>query len=145
MAGDERQQQLMMAYVDDELDPREREEFRAQMAADPELAREVTQFQNLATMTRDLKLKEPTDYEWDRFWASLFNRLERQTGWVLFSLGVLLLVGYAAFEFLSADSIELPWKLGGCGLFAGAGLLFLSVLRGRLRTMKYDRYRGVKR
>lgn len=145
MAGDERQQQLIMAYVDDELGPEERAAFRARLATDPELAREVTEFENLAAMTRGLQLKEPTDYEWDRFWSSLFNRLERHTGWLLFSLGATLLVAYAAFEFLRAESIALPWKLGGSGLCAGAGLLFLSVLRGRLRTMKFDRYRGVKR
>ncbi|MEQ8766280.1 MAG: zf-HC2 domain-containing protein [Planctomycetota bacterium] len=145
MAADERQKQMIMAYVDDELDAAERDAFREQMATDPELAREVTEFQNLVAMTKALKLKEPTDYEWDRFWGSLYNRMERGSGWALFALGGTLLIAYAMFEFMRADSIEMPWKLGGGGLFAGAGLLFLSVLRGRLRTMKYDRYRGVKR
>jgi len=136
---------LMMGYVDDELEPEQREEFVCHMRECEPCAAETIEFQRLAAITDGLKLKEPTDVEIERFWTSIYNRLERSSGWVLFGFGVLLLGGYGMFRFLAAERIDVAWRIGGGSLALGATLLFTSVLRHRLRTLRFDRYRGVKR
>ena len=76
-------QQLLMAYVDDEMTPEERATFERRLAETPELASEVANFQCLADVTTSLRLAEPTDHEMQRFWGSFYNRSEWQVGWIL--------------------------------------------------------------
>ena len=137
-------QMQLMAYVDDEMSPEERTAFKRQLAESPELAAEVAEFQCLGDITSSLALAEPTDHEMRRFWESFYNRSEWQLGWILLigGLGVL-----AAFGLYQLFVLDLPWlvKIATVAALLGGGILFFNTLRLKMRTSRFDRYRGVMR
>ena len=116
-------QEKLMAYVDDEMSPEERTEFEKRLAAEPELA---------------------TDHEMRRFWESFYNRSEWQIGWILLITGVVILGGYGVFELLRSGQ-PLLIKIAALAALAGGGILFWNTLRLKMRTSRFDRYRGVMR
>ena len=136
---------LMMGHLDGELTADQEREFRAWLERDPEAGRELAQYRRLNDLADGLQIKEPQDYEWDRFWGKVYNRMERRLGMtlVLVGLGILSLAGLVWI--VVTPALSLGPRLGLGALALGAVLLFLNVLRGRLRTLPYDRYRGVQR
>jgi hypothetical protein len=136
---------LMMAYIDDELSPEEREAFERQMESDRALAMETVKYQNLAALADSMKIREPTDQERRRFWAHFYNRTEWRLGWALLTVGLVGVVGSAAYEIWVTDSI--PWhvKLAVALTCIGFLLILWNVLRLKWKTDRFDRYRGVLR
>ena len=94
------EQMQMMAFIDGEMTPAERESFERQLAGSPELAVETTRHKNLMEMTRSMALMEPTDYETRRFWSRFYNRSEWQLGWCLLLLGLVVLVSESVYLLL---------------------------------------------
>ncbi len=41
-----------------------------------------------------VKLKKPPEEAWQLYWASVYNRLERRVGWILLSIGAIILGFY---------------------------------------------------
>ena len=136
-------QERLMAYVDDEMPAQERVAFEKKLAEDPELAAEVAEFTCLADFTRSMTLAEPSDREMQRFWRNFYNRSEWQIGWILIILGGTALAGYGLFELMQLES----WVVKGSALaiIVGGGLLLWNTIRQKLRTHRFDRYRGVMR
>ena len=140
----ERYHQLMMASLDGEIAEGDKGELEEHVRGCSDCAREMEGFRRLTTRMHDLKLVEPSDREWERFWSTLYNRLERKVAWGLLVLGMSLTVGFLCLEFFQAE-MPLVLKVGVSLMTVGGALLFLSVLRGRLRIMKVDRYREIER
>lgn len=139
-----RQQQLM-AYVDDELSPAERAAFEKILETDPELAMEAAHHKNLLDLTRSMTLMEPSDHEVRRFWARFYNRSEWRMGWLLFIGGLVVLVGEGFYLLVATDLLAWYHKVALFSVLAGAGILLFNTVRLRLRTSRFDRYRGVMR
>lgn len=133
----------MMGFLDDELGDQARLEFVEQCYADPELAAELAKYRNLSDITNSMKLREPEDYEYERFFARISARLERRLGFTLLFLGAIILT-CAGLVALFHSSFSLI-KLGAGLTLIGGVLLVYSVTRAWLRIRKLDRYRGVKR
>ena len=91
-----------------------------------------------------IHFKEPTDAELDRYWSSVYNRLERSLGWILFSLGAIVVLSWTAFlvleELLGDPEISLLLKIGVVSLVIGLVVLFVSLVRERLTIRKTDKY-----
>ncbi len=134
-----------MGLLDGELPGADEGAVREHLRGCRACALEEAKYRNLAALAQVARLPEPTDAETARFWAGLYNPAERKAGWGLLLLGLALLLAYGATELATAPSIPLAVRLGllttGVGLF----LLFLSVLRLRLRTLPFDPYRNVVR
>jgi ferric-dicitrate binding protein FerR (iron transport regulator) len=142
---DEHFQILMMGFLDGELSESQEQELREHLARDPDAGKELAQYRKLGDLAQQVRLKEPQDYEWDRFWQGLYNRMERRIGWLLSMAGLLMLMLTGLIWLWNTSLLALGWKIGLGATLAGLCLLFLSVLRGRLRTLPYDRYREVQR
>ena len=138
-------QQQMMAYVDDELSPSERNAFEKLMEEDPELALESVNHKNLLDLTRSMALLEPSDREVRRFWARFYNRSEWRLGWCLFIGGLVVLMGEGLYLLVATDWLSGFGKAALLSVLLGAGILFWNTVRLRLRTSRFDRYRGVMR
>jgi len=134
-----------MAAVDGLLSPDERKELDALLAADPERAAELADFE---------AVKMNTDAIRDRIAASALIEPIRPTpvakagltlAFVLIWMGLLGLYGFAAYQFMVEPKTPVAVKIAG-GIF-GSGLLilFLSALRTRLRGLKHDPYREIDR
>lgn len=140
---------LMMAYLDDELDEQQRKAFEEHLASCPACTREMKEFARLKQVTDSVTLVEPEDRLWEQYWGDVYNRIERNIGWTLFSVAGILLViygGFKAIEDLVRDpAVGLLLKIGLLVLITGLAILFVSILRERIYFWSKDRYKDVRR
>jgi len=131
---------LLMGYVDGELDEADRRRVEEALASDPTLQAELEDMRRLQSLTANLGIDKKTDAELKTFWGSIYNRLERNTGWALLLAGVLGITCLGFFVFMESDSTHWSVKVlvGSMGL--GALILLWSVLRERLHILPHDRY-----
>lgn len=139
-----REQLQAMAYVDGELGPADRAAFESLLAVRQDLQLEVTQMRKLELLARSMAAPEPIDHEWKRLELDPLQRTSLSLGFAALAVGAAGLSGWAGFEVWSSDMPMLPKILLGV-LCAGALLLFLATLRGRLRTLPYDPYTEIER
>lgn len=136
---------LMMGFIDGELGPEDEQKFKDHAYQCPRCAEELTQYKKLSELTDSLKLKEPSDYEWERIYASLSYTIDRRFGWFMAIAGSGIVLGYFLYELLMDWEIAAWLRVGTCMALVGFALLLLSALRRRLRIKKYERYEAVKR
>lgn len=139
----DRKQLLLTAWVDGALSVTERAEFEQLQAADPEFARQAAEHKALLDLARSSLLMEPSDLEVRRFWHRFYNRGEWRLGWCLLLGGLLVLAGFLLYELLVATTIPVIAKVAVCAVLLGAAILAWNSLRLKLRTSRFDRYRGV--
>jgi len=131
---------LLMGYVDGELDEADRRRIENALATDPSLQSELEEMRRLKDLTADLGVDEKSDEELKTFWGSIYNRLERHTGWALLLSGVLGLTSLGFFVFMESDSTHWTVKALVASMGLGALILLWSVLRERLHILPHDRY-----
>jgi anti-sigma factor RsiW len=139
----------LSAFVDGELEPADEARIRAHLEADEDTRREVEDLRRLKNMTDQLRLKEPPDEEWEAFWRSVYNRAERSLGWILLTVGVIVLGAWAlvqlATALVSTTDIPLLVKAGIFVLAGGVLTLLVSAIRERIHKRRHTRYKDVKR
>jgi len=96
-----------------------------------------------------MRLRELPDGAYDHYRERTYNRLERRVGWILLSVGAMVLVGYGLYElvvFLVSDG-ELAWWIRAAigAACVGLAILLISAIRERVFVWKRDPYREVKR
>ncbi|MHC4173843.1 MAG: anti-sigma factor family protein [Planctomycetota bacterium] len=140
---------LLMGYLDNELSDEQRQRFEEHLAGCGECAGELEEFKKLKAITDEVTLVEPEDRMWQEYWGSIYNRIERGVGWIVFSIAGILLVIYGGFkiieELIKDPDVETIFKIGLLALIVGLAILFVSVLRERIYFWKKDRYRDVRR
>lgn len=147
MSRDKRE--LLAGYIDGELSDEERRAFEAELAVNQELKAELDEFMKLNQITSQVKYADLPDEVWERYWESLYKKLERGFGWIFFSIGAIILLCFGLFELLSGIIMnpEVPMiiKIGVSAISVGAVILLVSFVRERLFAYKHERYREVKR
>ncbi len=132
------------AYLDGELPDEERRRFEEHLASCDACRTELAELRRLTEDLNMMRFKEPGDEELQRYWAGVYNRLERGIGWILLSAGAILTLCYGAFkiieEMIRNPTVSVILKVGVCALIAGLVVLFVSLLRERLVVRKVDRY-----
>jgi predicted anti-sigma-YlaC factor YlaD len=140
---------LMMAYLDNELNEEQRRAFEAHLASCSECAKDMKEFCRLKQMTDNVAFVEPEDRIWEQYWGSVYNRIERGTGWILFSVAAIAFLIYGGFELIKNiiedPTIRILMKVGLLALLGGLAILFVSVLRERVFFWTRDRYKDVRR
>jgi predicted anti-sigma-YlaC factor YlaD len=140
----EHYRQLLTGYVDEELADAQREQLESHLSACEACARELEELVAFKEHLAMLKFKEPSDAELERYWSRVYNRLERGVGWILFSLGSIILLSWGAFklieEMIHDPEITLWVKIGVVSLIVGIVVLFVSAARERLSVRKTDKY-----
>jgi anti-sigma factor RsiW len=141
--------EMIMGYLDNELGAEQKRELEKHLAGCAQCSKELEELRKLKEITEGVTLAEPEDRLWQQYWASIYNRVERGLGWIIFSVAAILLIIYGGFkateEFVRDPSVELIVKVGLVALIAGMAVLFVSVLRERLYFWKKDRYKDVRR
>ncbi len=140
---------LMMGYLDNELELDQKKAFEEHLASCPECKVELEEFKRLKQITDEVSLVEPEDKIWEQYWSGIYNRIERGVGWILFSLAAILLLIYGGFkaieEIIKDPTVDIILKAGLLVLIAGLAILLVSVLREKLYFRKKDRYKDVRR
>ena len=110
----------------------------------PELAAEAAEYRELMDMTQSMAVIEPTEQEMRRFWNRFYNRAEWRLGWVLLLAGLLVLLGQGVYLLVTSNS---GWhiKAAAVSTLVGIVVLLWNTVRLKIRTSRFDRYRGVMR
>ncbi|MHC4645809.1 MAG: anti-sigma factor [Planctomycetota bacterium] len=141
--------ELMMAYLDNELEDEQRRLFEAHLKDCSECGAELEGFRKLKEMTDDVTLVEPEERLWQQYWSNVYNRTERSIGWILFSVAAILLIIYGGFkaieEIVENPEVGIFLKVALLALIVGLAVLLVSVGRERLYFWQKDRYKDVRR
>ncbi|MCK5853266.1 hypothetical protein KAH27_09595 [bacterium] len=111
----------------------------------PEVHAEFNAQKKIADSFRSVGLPELDDTLRQQFISGIYNKIERKTGWILSALGIIFVLGYGVYEFFTQPDINAVYRLGMAAIIVGFGLLLSSVLRGRLKLRKHDKYKEVIR
>ena len=140
---------MMMGYLDNELNDEQRRRFEEHAKGCSECAGELKEFKKLKEITDEVTLVEPEDRIWQEYWGGVYNRIERSVGWILLSVAGIVLIIYGGFraieEMIKDPNIETMLKVGLLALIVGLAILFVSVLRERFYFWKKDRYKDIRR
>ncbi len=140
---------LMMGYLDNELSDEQKRQFEEHLDGCSECTDELEEFRKLKAITDEVTLVEPEDRIWQDYWNSVYNRIERNVGWIVFSVAAILLTIYGGFklieDIIKDATVGMLLKAGLLALIAGLAILFVSVLRERLHFRQKDRYKDVRR
>ncbi len=140
---------LLMGYLDSELTQLEALRVEEHLERCPECAAELEEFRKLKEVTHDMRVLMPDETYWEDYWSHVYNRLERKIGWILFSLGAILLASYGLYalveQLLLRQGIPLVVRIGVLALVVGFCTLLVSVLRERIFLSKLDKYERIKR
>ena len=146
--NEDHKKELMMKAVDNIATPAELEELEKYIQEDTDLADEYKAFQKIKEVTDSIMFKELPDSYWKGYWEGIYNRLERGLGWILFSIGAMIILIYGGYrllnDFFLSDEISLILKLG-VG-FGGIGLIILlvSIVREVFFARSKERYKEVE-
>lgn len=140
---------LINKYIDKKLSEQEKEELYKLIKKDKKLEEELKELYKMKEVMSMLKSTDP-DKEWDEYWSHLYNRLERGVGWIVISIGTILLLTFAGFQFVKElikdPQLALYAKIGIMALIIGFVIIFVSVVRERIFMGKSDKYsKEVKR
>ena len=140
---------LLMGYLDNELPSDEVRQLEDHLAVCVECRREEQEFRKLGEVTEEMINEEIATLDIDDAWQSIYRRLERSTGWLLLSAGLILLGGYAGWamltEFFLDPEAPLVTRLGVGATLGGIIVLLVSIGREVLTRYRSERYREVKR
>lgn len=135
---------LMMAALDGESTPAEREELDALLARDAGLAAEWARLRRVKEVTATMTLRQPSEEVWDRFRVSVMHRAERGIAWILIAAGAIVLGAWWAWHVLESffEDTGTPWFLKGAvlAIVAGGVILVVSVIRERWFLHRRDPY-----
>lgn len=140
---------LMMAALDDEIDAAGRVELAEMLRADDGLRSEWDRLRKVKEVTTNMALRKPPEEVWDRYWVSVYNRVERGIGWVLASVGAVILISFGLWKWVEAvlEDHEIPGVVRAAIalLIVGLIVLLVSVVREKWFTGRRDAYKEVER
>jgi hypothetical protein len=145
----ERFNMLLMKALDGELSGEEKDEFEQFVERFDQCRAELNKYSRLKEVVMSISFKDPPDEVWDHYWMDVYNRIERGVGWILLSIGCIILVTYGAFHIVESiirdPGLGLLVKGAILAAIAGFVILFISTAREKLFVRKRDKYREVKR
>ncbi|UCC79504.1 MAG: zf-HC2 domain-containing protein, partial [Candidatus Zixiibacteriota bacterium] len=127
---------LLSGMVDGELESGEKKNVSDHLVSCSACREEYAKLMKLKEVTDDMKYFDLPDRLWAGYWHGIYNRLERGIGWILLSIGVILILIFAAWRFLQGflldPAIPMYVKIGVSGLILGLIVLLVSIIRERL-------------
>lgn len=142
-------QMLIMRRLDGEISPEDDARLDEHLQDCAACRRALDEYSKVVSATAQVEMRKVSDEQWDLYWCSVYNRLERGVAWIFVSLGAALALAWGGFRlvmhFVSHPTMALWAKAGVLVLMGGLALLFVSVVREKISLRCSDRYRGVRR
>jgi len=141
--------ELISSYYDQELDEEQRKTVEKHLEECPECSQEFEEMGKFEEVMSKMELKKPPKDVWRLYWASVYNRLERRIGWILLSVGAMIILffgGYKMVEGIIQDS-STPFllKAGILVFLGGIVVLLVSLIREQFFVRKRERYKEVEK
>jgi len=141
--------ELIATYFDQGLDEEQEKIVKGHLNECPECREEFEGIEKFEEVMSKMELKKPSKEVWHVYWSSVYNRLERRIGWILLSIGAIILLlfgGYKAVEGIIVDaSTPLLLKVGILTLLGGVVVMLVSLARERIFVRKRERYKEVEK
>ncbi len=145
----EKIKELVMLYYEGELKEKDRSIVEEHITSCPECRKELEDMKTFEEVMGKMKLKKPGNEVWETYWASVYNRLERRIGWILMSLGGMILLffgGYKMVENIIRDSsISLLFKIGILSFLAGIIVMLVSLIKEKIFVRSRERYKEIQK
>jgi predicted anti-sigma-YlaC factor YlaD len=140
---------LISGMLDGELTDEQMADLKTHLNACPD-CRKVVERGRIVTAALELaSIRTPEDDFWDGYWAGIYNRLERNVGWIVFTVGALVLFCGSIFLLIKAllfdENTPLWVSIGGILTGIGTIVLVVSLIRERFRLDRHERYKDVRR
>jgi predicted anti-sigma-YlaC factor YlaD len=139
----------LMAFLDGEIEQREKSEVEKHLVECESCRREYESFARLKEVTNTMRFADLSDQLWAGYWKGVYQRVERGAGWILLSIGAIILLAFGAYQFfrelLTDPAVSLVVKVGVSTCAFGAIVLLVSIIRERLFLFKTERYKEVER
>lgn len=139
--------ELISSYHDNQLSEDQKRMIEDHVRQCEECRRELEEMGQFEEVMQKMELKQPPEEIWQVYWTSVYNRLERRIGWILLSIGAIIMLffgGYKAIEGIIEDpTTPLILKVGILAALAGLAILLVSIGRERIFVRKRERYKEV--
>lgn len=141
--------ELISSYYDGELDEEQKKVIKKHLENCPECQNEFEEMGKFEEVMSKMELKKLPKEAWKIYWTSVYNRLERRIGWILFSIGVMILLFFGGYkmveEIIKDPSISFLLKAGILAVLGGVVVLLVSLIREQLFVRKRERYKEVEK
>lgn len=141
--------ELLAGYQDGELDPTQEEMVREHLSECEQCRAELARLDKVKEVTGKVQYKDLPLEVWEGYWQNLYRRVERGLGWILVSIGSIIMAGvgiwYLLQRYFLNPEVGLFNKIGVGALLVGGIFLIVSVVREQLFAYTRDRYREVRR
>ena len=141
--------ELISPYHDGELNEEERKQVERHLEECSECRKEFEEMGKFEEVLSKMQFKEPPKEAWKMYWSSVYNRLERGIGWILFSIGAIILLFFGGYKLveglIQAPDVPLLFKIAILSVLGGLVVLLVSLVRERLFVRKRERYKEVEK
>jgi predicted anti-sigma-YlaC factor YlaD len=138
---------LLTIYIEGELEEEDKKLVQAHLKECAECRKELEELNQLEEVLTKMQLKKPSKEIWEQYWSSIYNRLERKTGWIAFSLGFIILISFGVYQamgkLLKDPDTPLVFLIGLLTFIGGGIILFVSILKEQLFFKKKERYEEI--
>jgi predicted anti-sigma-YlaC factor YlaD len=134
----------LSGYLDGELTQGDRQRVEVHLDSCPKCREAFEEMARLREAVGKLPFDQMSPDQWSEIMSDVTVRTSRGAGWILYVVGIVVLCGFAAYEFTVDDTVPALIKSGVGALILGMVLLFVSVLRERLLARKTDKYEDVQ-
>jgi len=145
----QKKKELISFYHEGELSAGEKRTVEEHLEHCAECRKEFAEMGEFEEVMRKMQLKKPQKEIWEAYWSTIYNRLERKIGWILLSIGAIILLffgGYKAIEGIIQDpSLSVLLKVGILAALGGVVVLLVSLLREQIFVHKRERYKEVEK
>ena len=140
---------LLGAYVDGELTEDQRRGIEAHLRDCADCRNQYGEIIRLEEVIGSMRIKEPPEEAWKTYSESVYNRVERGIGWILLSIGAMIVIFFAGYNMVRGliqdPTIPLIVKVGILAGLGGIAVLLVSVVRERLFVSKRERYKEIEK
>lgn len=145
----QKMKELISSYYDGELNREEKKMIEDHLKECSECRSEYEGMKKLEEVMSKVEFKKPPNEVWKVYWANVYNRLERRLGWILLSIGAMILLffgGYKMVEGIIHDpATPLFLRVGILVFLGGMVILLVSIIREQFFVRKRERYKEVEK
>ena len=114
----------LSGYLDGELTQQQRQRIELLLEESPALRSELAELKKMQSTVKTLPHKELGKERLNEMVSSSTQRVTHKSGWVLYVVGLAVLVGWGLYQFSRDDEVHLVEKIATGMVLMGVVLLF---------------------